>query len=421
MNEQEVKDIATKVYNDLGTQFGVAKVPAHLHNGVDTNNLPLSSIANFFPQVTSVPTNIPNQFSQYIVTHTDVAQIDYYDQTNGVWRSIAASNTTSPLTLDMTAGEDITAGDAVAAYPAQTSSIVFDTSASTFNGPVTSVTLSITVGNNSNRLLLVFYTASMSNTSTITGTYNGVAMTHLINRSGGSILYSGCFYVVAPTTGTHDIVITSTNIGNISIVGMSYYNVDQSNPIDTSGYASDFSSGTSVSKTMTPSVDGCRIVSGLGYNSAVALTTKTNMSTNFTTSTTASGPVTGAGDSGNIILATNTTITGGYTSNLGGAILSCVIIRPSSAVTYNAYKASASTATPNKYQAFVGFANASASSAATVSVVISGVCNVLSGLLPTRQYYISDTAGAISTSAGTNTRKVGIALSDTEILVTNIW
>jgi hypothetical protein len=39
MDEDDVKEIATNVYNTLGTQFGVAKIPFHVHNGTDTTSI----------------------------------------------------------------------------------------------------------------------------------------------------------------------------------------------------------------------------------------------------------------------------------------------------------------------------------------------------------------------------------------------
>ena len=45
----------------------------------------------------------------------------------------------------------------------------------------------------------------------------------------------------------------------------------------------------------------------------------------------------------------------------------------------------------------------------------------LSGLTVSKQYYLSNVAGAIATTAGTVTRKVCISLSATSCLITNIW
>ncbi|MHB1316361.1 MAG: choice-of-anchor R domain-containing protein [Minisyncoccota bacterium] len=73
------------------------------------------------------------------------------------------------------------------------------------------------------------------------------------------------------------------------------------------------------------------------------------------------------------------------------------------------------------YNAFVGFANSTVSSGASIAVNIAGVDVNQTGLSIGSFYYLSDTAGAIQTSAGTNSRKVGIAISTTRLLITNSW
>ena len=64
---------------------------------------------------------------------------------------------------------------------------------------------------------------------------------------------------------------------------------------------------------------------------------------------------------------------------------------------------------------------AAASYGSSVTVEISGVSVSLSGLTTGSQYYLSDTLGTVATSAGSNSRKVGIAVSATQMLITNIW
>lgn len=48
-----VQEIATKaaeaVYAQKGTQYGVATVPAHSHNGIDSNIIPGASLEGFIP------------------------------------------------------------------------------------------------------------------------------------------------------------------------------------------------------------------------------------------------------------------------------------------------------------------------------------------------------------------------------------
>uniref|UniRef100_A0A7C3WUH1 Uncharacterized protein n=1 Tax=Dictyoglomus turgidum TaxID=513050 RepID=A0A7C3WUH1_9BACT len=68
---------------------------------------------------------------------------------------------------------------------------------------------------------------------------------------------------------------------------------------------------------------------------------------------------------------------------------------------------------------FIGFNVApTASGIMTVSgVQISGIRGGFSGLIPGADYYLSNTPGAISTSPGTYRKKVGIAVSSTELLI----
>lgn len=73
-----------------------------------------------------------------------------------------------------------------------------------------------------------------------------------------------------------------------------------------------------------------------------------------------------------------------------------------------------------RYQNFIGFATKTIAIDASTPVKISGEFGGLSGLT-IGPIYLSDTPGAVSSSAGTNTRKVGIALSATKLLLTNIW
>ncbi len=83
------------------------------------------------------------------------------------------------------------------------------------------------------------------------------------------------------------------------------------------------------------------------------------------------------------------------------------------------YKASALNA--NTSNTFLGFAVKAIAKDVTGNVIVGGVVPSLSGLNSGSQYYLADTSGTISTTVGTNTRKIGIAISTTELLITNIW
>lgn len=45
--KKEARAQATAVYNELGTRYNVAKVPTHLHNGIDSVPIPATSVLGF--------------------------------------------------------------------------------------------------------------------------------------------------------------------------------------------------------------------------------------------------------------------------------------------------------------------------------------------------------------------------------------
>lgn len=117
----------------------------------------------------------------------------------------------------------------------------------------TTLTYSHTVSG-TDRLLIV--TAGIRDTTLdeITGiTYAGAAMTKADgrNRSGGLVdVRSELWYLVAPATGTNNVVITgSAGFTRISTSAMSYTGVDQTSPIEAQGWAEGLSSPASASAT----------------------------------------------------------------------------------------------------------------------------------------------------------------------------
>lgn len=72
------------------------------------------------------------------------------------------------------------------------------------------------------------------------------------------------------------------------------------------------------------------------------------------------------------------------------------------------------------YSAFIGFARSTVALGATTAVVIAGAAPGV-GLTIGANYYLGETNGSISATPGSHTRKVGIAISSTKLLITNIW
>ena len=65
---------------------------------------------------------------------------------------------------------------------------------------------------------------------------------------------------------------------------------------------------------------------------------------------------------------------------------------------------------------FIGFSSGSYSKGSNADIVVGGKVGNFT-LTPGLTYYLSDIYGAINTSAGTNSKKVGISLSTTELLI----
>lgn len=84
-------------------------------------------------------------------------------------------------------------------------------------------------------------------------------------------------------------------------------------------------------------------------------------------------------------------------------------------VTGYVYKAEADKT--DSYTNFIGFATETVASLASLPVNVGGIVESLSGLSIGSTYFLSDTAGAIATTAGTNSVKIGTAISTTEILI----
>lgn len=111
----------------------------------------------------------------------------------------------------------------------------------------TILTFSHTVSG-SDRILFVFG-HDRSNTSTsVTGiTYNGVAMTQINGVRCPTDRFMTLWYLIAPDTGTNDVVVTSSESTNLRFAAASYTGAKQTGQPD----GSDTSTGTSVSTIST--------------------------------------------------------------------------------------------------------------------------------------------------------------------------
>ena len=139
------------------------------------------------------------------------------------------------------------AGTATIAFDAMTRNYALDTS---------SLTLSSHTVSGTNRVLLVGVSIP-GNRAVNSITYNGVSLTKINSASTGSLSSDArmeLWQLVAPDTGTHNIVITLNGSANVLIGGAtSWTGVDQSIPFGT--FASATGNGTAASINVTSGTD----------------------------------------------------------------------------------------------------------------------------------------------------------------------
>lgn len=346
---------------------------------------------------------------------------------NGVLPQAAVGNV-----ITLPAAEVINNRDAVISGIYQSDGgVTLDTTASG-NGSVGTTggtgSYSITVASNTNRALIVFVEGDTGGGAT-TVTANGNAMTLYTDTQISGFRLRG-FVLFAPPTGSVSIVITFPNTGSAytwSSIAYSHYNTSQSLP-DSYG-TTHAGNPSTASQTIAVVHNGSVAVSCFAAwsSSATVPTITANAFNNNVTVNVSSYPVIISGDSGLIYPSGNTVISG--IANGVGSIgaVSTIVLAPITAVSTD-YAMQADTlnlaniANLTRYKGFAGFAlNAASVAGQPVQVQIGQVVNGLAGLIPGQQYYLSDTPGLISLAAGTNTRKVGISLTATTLLITNIW
>lgn len=311
--------------------------------------------------------------------------------------------------------ENISKNNAVYLYNGQVDGgITLDTSAT---GDAS--TLSIAVGNNNNRVMVIFIQNDTGDNVTA-ASYNGIAATFIrkVNYMGAIWMYA--YYLIAPTIGTANVAVTSSS-GNLKIWAWSLYNCLQSSQPDVSGQNT--GTGNTASGSVTTVANGTRIVFYACNGTVASSDGNTGNPVNL-----------GGGELGNNtpnpnghtglsnIIATPaaTTQSIDWTSAISPAWgVIQVSVKP--ATTYSQVLGKASAATAATANGFIGFAKKDITARTKGEIIIGGTAPGFSGLTIGTQYYLSDTAGAIQTTAGTVSRKVGIAVSSDKIEITNIW
>lgn len=281
-------------------------------------------------------------------------------------------------------------------------------------------TFSVTIGNNSNRILIVDTIDGGGGTISAV-TAGGVAMS-AIQTVGTSPGYFKRWFLAAPTVGSINIVITGTSF--YCAVTRSFYNCSQSAPTQ-------FSSGNSVSGgTVSPTAltpaSNCSMILVTGFSGAMLGSSGTATIDTYSVNniTSISGAYCYASAwSGVKWVASSMTPLVTFASGSGtwsmGAI-ACVI-EPATAPAAGLLKASAASGINGvgSLANWVGFSTGTfAIGAVNARMYTMGSLPLFSGLTAGTPYYLSNTPGALSTSAGTTSKKIGVAISTTT-LVTN--
>lgn len=140
----------------------------------------------------------------------------------------------------------------------------------------------ITVGSNSNRILLAFIGVGTDGTVVSGASYNGSNLTQLATGSYGNSQSWFIFYQFAPSTGTHAVSITSSGGGgSFNSDWYVFYNAYQTAPAfsTTTGSATT----STISNSITTPTTNCDVLACVVVNSGSgsSLTASTNMSNNI--------------------------------------------------------------------------------------------------------------------------------------------
>lgn len=304
--------------------------------------------------------------------------------------------------------DTITAGQPVSLYPYQSDGgILKDTSGASGNG---STGQSITIGNNSNRVLVVFATA-VDGSTTPTATFAGVSMTAVQTQTAMVM-----FLLVAPAVGAGTLTLSTS----CSYTYHSLYNVSQSGQPEVSEKSSN-----PTSESITTLSDGAVVVAGIGSGQDNLTTWNISGQMGYYDSQAGGGNLgkTSSSLSGQVFTAQ--AVTGTINTAGNACTYMAMVLTPATTPVYGCvYRSSSATNTlsqfADKYSNFVGIALESGVSGDTKKVIVGGIASGMTGVTPHKTIYLNDTSGTFSTTAGTNSKKIGQGHSTTEMNIIQV-
>jgi len=150
-------------------------------------------------------------------------------------------------------------------------------------GPTSGTTITQAVDCTGANALFVHYLVGAATTfSGVSATYNGVAMTQVYNYDPfGGLIYEGCFVILAPPSGSHNVVITLTGS---TISGSAYgctpmSGVNQTTPTGTPNTANDVTGTSGTASTTVSSSAGEVVLAMVDMQADQALTNGSGQTT----------------------------------------------------------------------------------------------------------------------------------------------
>jgi hypothetical protein len=307
---------------------------------------------------------------------------------------------------NITAGQDLALNDAVfLTTGAPINEVAYDNSTSQTSQFIAgSYSFSYTC-TGSNRLLIV---GIGYNGGSVTVTYGGVAMTSFTGPVGA--VGNAWFYLVAPASGSNTLAVTAAGTTQRLYTVMSFNNAKQSAP--TFGVANTTSSavaGSIGSKFLA-------LAAGTGGTGSTLTTTATQ--DNAVAATNNAAPIDANGGM-RIALYPTSYGSGNVTATVGGdytTMKTCAVRIDPVSVSTGLIKSTAATSFSNNSNTFLGIVNAVTTKGNAAPVTLMGI-RTTTGLTEASNYYLTNVAGVIGTSAGTVSKRVGYTLSTTQLLL----
>lgn len=241
---------------------------------------------------------------------------------------------------------------------------------------------------------------------------NGVSMTKLGEYDSGNTTVGNLyvFFADATTTGTTHFVVSYTASGNVNAAYYmdSYKGVASSQTGSTaSANATSVSITTATNNSWVGGIVDC-------YGAAPGVTGFTNGTLRDAESLYMNS---GYGDTNTYKSPAGSITVGGTCSGQAGNAVLAFELQPYAQPYYGFDETSA--AASGTSAGFFGFIESSPTQGSSQSVYTNGLVTGFTGLTPGDVYYLGNNSGSISTTAGTVSHKVGVAISSTHLIVDN--